>query len=145
MLASLAGSLAGLVGLRALADLARWLAGFARSWPARSLDFHPFQLFVLVLSVMMAASPLFRSLNFSSVVALMGGAGQSNYSAANCCLDAHAAYRRVIGQVGTAVQWGAWAEVGMASGAKIGSRFEASGYFLIQLAQGSGKDRPVWL
>jgi acyl-coenzyme A synthetase/AMP-(fatty) acid ligase/3-oxoacyl-(acyl-carrier-protein) synthase/NADPH:quinone reductase-like Zn-dependent oxidoreductase/acyl carrier protein len=83
-----------------------------------------------------AAAPLERSLAFSSVVALLGGAGQSNYSAANCCLDAQAAYRRASGRVGTAVQWGPWGEVGMASGAKIGHRFEASGLLLIGLAQG---------
>ena len=81
-------------------------------------------------------APLGRWLAFSSVVALMGNAGQSNYSAANCCLDAQAAYRRKAGLVGAAAQWGPWSEVGMASGAKIGKHFEASGLLLISLAHG---------
>jgi 3-oxoacyl-(acyl-carrier-protein) synthase len=83
-----------------------------------------------------ATAPLLRSLTFSSVTALMGGAGQTNYSAANCTLDSQAAYLRSTGQVGTAVQWGPWGEVGMASGAKIGNRFKATGLNPIGLSSG---------
>mgnify|MGYP001473071220 CR=1 FL=1 len=50
---------------------------------------------------------------FSSVAALLGGAGQANYSAANVCLDVIASYRSTHGAAATSVQWGAWAEVGM--------------------------------
>ena len=52
---------------------------------------------------------------FSSAAALLGGAGQANYSAANACLDALASCWRTCAQAATSVQWGAWAEVGMAS------------------------------
>ena len=73
---------------------------------------------------------------FSSVMALLGGGGQANYSAANSCLDTHAAWRRMGGLVGVSVQWGAWAEVGMAAGSAVHSRLVASGFDLIGLSEG---------
>ena len=62
---------------------------------------------------------------FSSVVALLGGAAQANYSAANTFLDALGAYRRAHGGTGASVQWGAWAEVGMAARGAAGERVDA--------------------
>ena len=77
---------------------------------------------------------------FSSVVALLGGAGQANYSAANACLDAVGGDRRATGRVGVSVQWGAWAEVGMAAtGAaseRVAAMEAASGFGRIRLEQG---------
>ena len=77
---------------------------------------------------------------FSSVAALFGGAGQANYSAANVCLDALAARRRVHGGIGVSVQWGAWKEVGMAARGVASERMAmmeaASGIGRISLAQG---------
>ncbi|MGW4820642.1 SDR family NAD(P)-dependent oxidoreductase [Streptomyces sp. NPDC004227] len=60
----------------------------------------------------------------SSVTAVLGGPGQSDYAAANAFLDAWAQYRRrETGLPVTAVGWDTWQDVGMAAG--LGSRFGA--------------------
>ena len=54
---------------------------------------------------------------YASVVSLFGSLGQSAYAAANSFLDALAEHRRQHGLAGLAVDWGAWADAGMASAA----------------------------
>ena len=52
---------------------------------------------------------------FSSVASLLGSPGQSAYAAANAWLDALVSWRNAAGLPATTVNWGQWADVGLAS------------------------------
>lgn len=72
---------------------------------------------------------------FSSVAAIIGNLGQSSYAAANAFMDGLAAYRRRRGLTATSINWGPWAEAGMAAEMET-NRFLAQGIRALSPDQG---------
>ncbi|MFJ3345075.1 type I polyketide synthase [Streptomyces diastaticus] len=64
---------------------------------------------------------------FSSIVGVLGNAGQTNYAAANAYLDAVAEQRRAEGLPVTSVAWGPWAEAGLATADVLADRMSHDG------------------
>ena len=109
-------------------------------WHALRFVYAPKAQGVWTLQCASAMVPMKACVLFSSVAGLFGFAGQANYAGANACLDAHATCRRTHGQISASVQWGAWAEMGMASRGEASKRMASmeasSGIGRVQLAQG---------
>ncbi|MEV4742523.1 type I polyketide synthase [Streptomyces sp. NPDC049555] len=74
--------------------------------------------------------PLDFFVAYSSLAGLLGSPGQAGYAAANTFLDGLIARRRAEGLPGTAVQWGAWAQVG------AGQNMADRGFAMISPADG---------
>nr|MDZ8062915.1 amino acid adenylation domain-containing protein [Nostoc sp. EkiNYC01] len=74
---------------------------------------------------------------FSSAASLLGSAGQGNYAAANAFLDGLAHYRQSQNLPAISINWGAWAEVGLAAAQENrGDRMASLGFNSIPPQQG---------
>ncbi len=74
---------------------------------------------------------------FSSASAILGTVGQGNYAASNAFMDALANRMRSEGRPGLSVNWGTWAEVGLAAAEGVrGDRLEARGLTPLSLKAG---------
>jgi amino acid adenylation domain-containing protein len=75
-----------------------------------------------MLHSLLRERPLDFFVVFSSAASLIGSAGQGNYAAANAFLDSLAAYRRGQGLPALSINWGPWADVGLAARADLAAR-----------------------
>ncbi len=80
--------------------------------------------------------PVRRFVLFSSIAALLGSPGQGNYAAANAFLDSFAAYRHSLGLPATSINWGPWADAGMATQGDTAAQLRSRGLELIDAADG---------
>ncbi|MEV7423566.1 type I polyketide synthase [Streptomyces sp. NPDC091212] len=75
--------------------------------------------------------PLTAFVLFSSLAAVLDGAGQGNYAAANAFLDGLAAHRADLGLSATALSWGLWAtDTGMGAALDEAALARIAGYGL---------------
>ncbi|GAA1391453.1 hypothetical protein GCM10009639_21290 [Kitasatospora putterlickiae] len=97
----------------------------------------------LLLDRLCADDPLDFLLLCSSVSAVLGGPGQSDYGAANAFLDAYAQWRRGQGRPVTSLGWGTWEGVGMAAGltARPGAPAAETGHPLLRPVRSEGTTR----
>lgn len=86
-------------------------------------------------AVALGTHPVQQRLLFSSVAALLGNAGQVNYSAANAALDTAAQLLQQQGGAAASLQWGPWAGGGMATPA-VAASLAARGVGLVQPGAG---------
>lgn len=111
-----------------------------QNWQRFSQVFAPKVQGAWNLHIQTAGLPLDYFVLYSSAVSILGNAGQTSYAAANAFLDSLAHYRRTRGLVATAINWGAWAEAGMAA-EMIGRNREQlarEGIGVIEPAEGLG-------
>jgi myxalamid-type polyketide synthase MxaB len=78
---------------------------------------------------------------FSAAATLIGSPGQGNYAAANAFMDGLAHHRKAMGLPALTINWGAWAEAGMAArlAKKDAQRWTDRGMRPIQLDEGMAK------
>ncbi len=110
----------------------------AQDWPSFAKVMAPKISGAWNLHVLTQELPLAFFVMFSSAAALLGSPGQSNYAAANAFMDSLAHHRRGLGLPALSINWGPWAEAGMAAalGEAHQNRFASQGIKPIPLAEG---------
>ncbi|AGT08109.1 6-deoxyerythronolide-B synthase [Paracoccus aminophilus JCM 7686] len=99
--------------------------------------FRPKVMGAWALDSVLADAPLDFFLFYSSAAALFGSPGQSAYAAANAVLDALAECRRAQGKPATSINWGPFADIGLAAqDARRGKRLDAQGMRELSVTQG---------
>lgn len=75
---------------------------------------------------------------FSSIASIIGSPGQGNYAAANAFLDSLSDYRKSKNLPSLTINWGPWAEIGMAANLENNSetRWKNAGVDLVEIGQG---------
>ncbi|MEZ0364409.1 SDR family NAD(P)-dependent oxidoreductase [Mycobacterium sp. pUA109] len=74
---------------------------------------------------------------FSSAASVLGSPGQAHYAAANAFLDALAWQRHAEGRPGLTINWGPWAQVGMAAGTEQRRHLTGHGFAAMAPADGT--------
>lgn len=102
-----------------------------------------------ILHRLFEEKPLDFFVMFSSIASLVVSTGQGNYAAGNAFMDALAHYRQSKGLPGVSINWGPWAEVGMATKLDLLEFFEKRGNYTISPEEGlailghlMGQNRP---
>ncbi|MCE7984893.1 MAG: SDR family NAD(P)-dependent oxidoreductase [Caldilinea sp. CFX5] len=80
--------------------------------------------------------PLAFFVCFSSVASLLGSPGQGNYAAGNTFMDALVHHRRGLGLPAQSINWGPWAEAGMAANDLVLGRLANLGLGALTSEQG---------
>jgi acyl transferase domain-containing protein/NADPH:quinone reductase-like Zn-dependent oxidoreductase/acyl carrier protein/short-subunit dehydrogenase len=89
-----------------------------------------------ILDAATRRDPLDWFVLFSSAAAVLGSAGQANYTAANAFLDGLALERRSRGAPATSIAWGPWADAGMAADRGLIERMSRQGLAALSIDQG---------
>ena len=106
-----------------------------QDWELCCCVFAPKVVGMQYLVAFVMRDPLAAQVMFSSAAALLGNVGQSNYGAANSCLDSRCLQLRANGKHGYSLQWGPWAESGMAK--NLGKIMHSMGFSAMSTADGS--------
>src|SRR5262249_303781 len=88
---------------------------------------------------------------FSSIAAVFGAAGQGNYAAANALMDGFAHYRATAALPALSINWGPWAQAGMAAALNESLRRRMVGKGILEIEPEDGAemlsmllDRPAY-
>lgn len=74
---------------------------------------------------------------FSSLASVLGSVGQSSYAAGNAFMDALAHLRHGQGRCATSINWGPWADIGMAARSGVNPQLAAQGMTPLLPRQGT--------